>query len=62
MYTGALSANSQGTSGEARGKDAASVYRYTGAYEHRVRSSWMGTSGQVREEDAVSVYGYTGTL
>jgi TPP-dependent indolepyruvate ferredoxin oxidoreductase alpha subunit len=62
----------EGTRGQAREDDAASVYGYTGTPVHRYTETLLRAcsqvqlenkaSGQAREETAASVYGYTGTL
>ena len=56
-YTGIQRASRQGTSGQAREEDAASVWKYTGTF----RSNSQG-SGQNGREDSASVHGYSGAL
>jgi len=53
-----LTRDAQGSIGQAREEDAASVHGYNGT----PRAISQGTSGQAREETAASVCGYTGTL
>ena len=54
MCTGTLRANSEGTSGQAREEDSASVHGYTST----LRANKQGKSGEAREEEATSVYRY----